>query len=55
MNKTKIKLPPQDYQPSKAEMEKEYDMPGAKIGEVRKAFFSPVEVERVDEKKDEDG
>lgn len=46
MSKTKIKLPPKEYQPSKAEMEKEYDMPGAKIGEVSKAFFTPVEVER---------
>ena len=40
-----ITLPPRkDYQPSKAEMEKEVDMPGADIETVRKAFFQPVKV-----------
>ena len=30
-----------DYQPSKAEMEKEFDMPEADIETVRKTFFQP--------------
>ena len=33
-----------DYQPSKAEMEKEFDMPEADIETVRKAFFQPLKV-----------
>lgn len=33
-----------DYQPSKAEMEKEFDMPEADMETVRKAFFQPVKV-----------
>ena len=34
------------YQPSKAEMEQEYDMPGADIKCRRGAFFSPSEAEK---------
>ena len=39
-----ITLPPRDYQPTKAETEKEYDMPGAEIRTVRNAFFRRVRV-----------
>ena len=39
-----ITLPPRDYQPTKAETEREYDMPGADIVTVRNAFFRRVKV-----------
>ena len=39
-----IDMPPRDYQPTKAETEREYDMPGADIVTVRRAFFRPVRV-----------
>ena len=39
-----ITLPPRDYQPTKAETEQEYDMPGADIVTVRNAFFRRVRV-----------
>ena len=39
-----ITLPPRDYQPTKAETEQEYDMPGADIVTVRNAFFRRVKV-----------
>lgn len=40
-----ITLPPRrNYQPSKAEMEKEFDMHKADIETVRKAFFQPLKV-----------
>ena len=39
-----ITLPPRDYQPTKAETEREYHMPGADIVTVRRAFFRPVRV-----------
>ena len=41
-----ITLPDQDYQPTKAESEKAYDMPGASLQTVRSAFFRPVNVRR---------
>ncbi len=42
-----ITLPDQKtYQPPKAESEREYDMPGAKMKTVRRAFFRPVNVHR---------
>ena len=41
-----ITLPPRDYQPTKAETEQEYDMPGADIVTVRNAFFRRVRVRR---------
>lgn len=41
-----ITLPEQDYQPPKAEQEKEHDMPGASIKTVRSAFFRPFNVQR---------
>ena len=37
-------MPPRDYQPSKAEREQEYDMPGADLETVRRAFFQPIKV-----------
>ena len=42
--KRKLAVPPRDYQPSKAELEEEYEMPGADMDTLRKAFFRPVEV-----------
>ena len=39
-----ITLPPRDYQPTKAESDQEYDMPGADIVTVRSAFFRRVKV-----------
>lgn len=33
-----------DYQPSKAEMEKEFDMPETDMETVRQAFFQPLKV-----------
>ena len=41
-----ITLPDQDYQPRKAEMEKEYHMPGASLKTIRRAFFRPFNVRR---------
>lgn len=35
------KLSDSHYQPSKAEMEKEYDMPQASMDSLRQAFFEP--------------
>ena len=39
-----ITLHPRDYQPTKAEKEREIDMPGADIVTVRNAFFRRVRV-----------
>ena len=39
-----ITLPPRDYQPSKAELQEEFDMPGADMDAVHRAFFRPVSV-----------
>ena len=45
MRKTRtIKMPPRDYQPSKAELEEEFNMPGASIKKIRKAFFNPIKI-----------
>lgn len=41
-----VTLPEQTYQPSKAEQEKEYDMPGASLETVRSAFFRPIKIRR---------
>ena len=40
-----ITLPSRDYQPSKAELEEEIDMPGADAETIRRAFFQPVKRE----------
>ena len=39
-----ITLPPRGYQPTKAEKEQEFDMPGADIRIVRRAFFRRIKV-----------
>ena len=39
-----IDLPPRDYQPTMAEKEESFDMPGADAETVRSAFFRPVRV-----------
>ena len=39
-----ITLPPRDYQPTKAENDQEYDMPGADIMTVCNAFFRRIKV-----------
>ena len=41
-----LHLPSKDYQPSKAEMEEEFDMPGMSDDQVREAFFRPVKFVR---------
>ena len=41
-----ITLPPRDYQPTKAETEREMDMPGADIVTVRNAFFRRIKVRK---------
>ena len=38
---TSQKLSDSHYQPSKAEMEQEYDMPHASMDSLRRAFFEP--------------
>ena len=39
-------LPPKDYQPSKAEMEEEIDMPSMSDKQVRETFFRPFNLIR---------
>ena len=41
-----IALPARDYQPTKAEIEEEHDMPGADMEVLRRAFFEPVKIRR---------
>ncbi len=41
-----ITLPDQNYQPPKAEREREHDMPGASEKTIRSAFFRPINVRR---------
>lgn len=41
-----ITLPGKDFQPNKAQMEREYDMPGASMKTIRSAFFHPFNVQR---------
>ena len=41
-----ITLPDNKFQPRKADMEREYDMPGASLEQIRRAFFRPVKVLR---------
>ena len=40
-----VKMPDRGYQPRKAELEEEFDMPGASLKTVRSAFFRPVTAE----------
>ena len=44
LEEREITLPPRDYQPTKAESNQEYDMPGADIVTVRNAFFRRIRV-----------
>ena len=37
-----ITTPPRDYQPTKAELEEEFDMLGANIETVHRSFFRPI-------------
>ena len=46
LEEREITLPPRDYQPTKAEKEREIDMPGADIVTVRNAFFRRVKVRK---------
>ena len=46
-----IVLPPDDYEPTKAELEEESEMPGADMGTVRRAFFRPTKIVRRSSKK----
>ena len=41
-----LPLPPPGYQPSKAELEEEFDMPGLTDEEARRRFFRPFRFER---------
>ena len=41
-----VTLPPKDYQPSKAELEEEFDMPGMSEQEIRETFFRPLRIVR---------
>lgn len=41
-----ITLPDNRFQPRKADMDKEYDMPGASVERIRQAFSRPVIVRR---------
>ena len=39
-----VEIKPHDYQPSKAELEEEINMPGMSLDEVRKAFLGSVKI-----------
>ena len=41
-----VKVRARDYQPSKAELEEEIDMPGMSLKQMREAFFRPFRFER---------
>ena len=45
MKSKTVKMPKRNYQPSKAELEKEFDIPKAKIKDVRKALFRPIKID----------
>lgn len=40
-----VKIPPANYQPSRAELREEMDMPRLSLAKVRKAFFRPFRFE----------
>ena len=42
----KEKLADSHYQPTKAEMETEYNMPSADMDDLREAFFNPLQAGR---------
>jgi len=39
-------MPPPGYQPSRAELEEEFDMPGLSEQEMRQTFFRPFRFKR---------
>ena len=39
-HKNEIELPPKDYQPSKSELEREFDMPGVSDETLRSTIFN---------------
>jgi len=41
-----LTLPAKDFQPSKADMEAEYDMPGASVETIRSRVFRPFNIKR---------
>lgn len=41
-----LPLPPPGYQPSKAELEEEFEMPGLSEEEMRQTFFQPFKFVR---------
>lgn len=43
-----LTLPPKDFQPSKADMEAEYAMPGASMDAIRERVFRPFNIKRED-------
>lgn len=43
-------LPPEDYEPTKEELQEEFDMPGADMETVRRAFFRPTKIVRREKK-----
>ena len=43
---TSAKVKPPTYQPTAEELKEEYDMPGADMKTLRKAFFKPLDEER---------
>ena len=45
-----LDMPPRDYQPTKAETERESDMPGASLATVRRAFFQRIRVRETNPK-----
>ena len=45
-----ITLPPKDFQPSKADMEAEYDTPGASLNTIRSTIFRPFNIRRESQK-----
>ena len=46
-----IEIPPSGYQPTNAELEEEFDMSGADMETVRRAFFRPTKIVRRKAKK----
>ena len=45
-----ITLPDKDFQPSKADMEAEYDTPGASMDTIRSTIFRPFNIRREGQK-----
>ena len=43
-----VTLPPKGYQPSKADLEEEFDMPGMSDQQLRETFFRPFNFVRED-------